>query len=180
MNDLTGTMSGASVALQVSGEHADATNGRIKAIADTTADAGGRVKGFTETQETLNSKLRDARAAFEAAVVEVGSSFIPMMTDVANIAKTVGDTLAQHPAIAHAVVNGLEGIAGAWAAIKLMNVVSTVLNPTTTALGALTTAEEGATVAAGGLRGALSGLAGMAGPIAALGTALWTLKPNPA
>lgn len=156
MNELTGTQEAAQVALQVTGDHAQETNDKINQIATTYTNADGSVKGFNETQETLNAKMRDAHAAFGAAAAEIGSAFVPVMTDVANIAKTVGDTLAQHPAIAHAVVDALEAVGGAWLTIKAINIVSTILSPIVSSLGSMVAEEDAATAAAGRLSGALS------------------------
>lgn len=166
MRDMTGTVAGQSVALQLSGDHMDETNDRIKAIATTYTEADGSVKGFNETQDTLNAKMRDAHAAFGAAEAEIGSAFVPMMVEVAKDAKWVGDELAKHPAIAHGVVDALEILAGAWGAIKVMN-IATMITGISASLGGMTAAEASAAAAAGGLRGALAGLASAAGPLAA-------------
>lgn len=167
MRDMTGTVAGQSVALQVSGDHAQETNDRIKAIATTYTEADGTVKGFNESQNTLNAKMRDAHAAFGAAEAEIGSAFVPVMTEVAKDAKWVGDELAKHPGIAQAVVTGLEAISTAWLAIKAINIASTILGPITSGLGAMTASEDAAAASAGGLRGALAGIAGAAGPVTA-------------
>ncbi|PIB80566.1 phage tail tape measure protein [Mycobacterium celatum] len=158
LNEVTGTMSGAAVALQTTGAHTDEVNGKIKAIAETTQEADGTVKGFHESQETLNAKMRDAKAAFSAAAIEMGNVFVPVATDVANIAKTIGDTMAQHPAIMHAVIDALGALGGAWLAIKAANIVSSILQPIVGALGTMVAEEDAATAAAGRLGGALSNL----------------------
>ncbi len=167
LNDVTGTQSGAAVALQTTGEHAQETNDKIQQIETTYTNADGTVKGFNETQGTLNAKMRDAHAAFGAAAAEIGEAFVPIMTDVANIAKTVGDELAKHPGIAHNVVTALEGVSGAWLAIKSINIVSSILSPIVTGLGSMVAEEDAATEAAGRLSGALSKI----GKGAALGVA---------
>ncbi|GFG74653.1 hypothetical protein [Mycobacterium botniense] len=61
LNEVTGTMSAAAVALQITGEHTDEVNGRIKGIAESTQEADGTVKGFHESQGTLNAKMREGR-----------------------------------------------------------------------------------------------------------------------
>ncbi|MBZ4564621.1 phage tail tape measure protein [Mycobacterium avium subsp. hominissuis] len=158
MRDMTGTVAGQSVALQVSGDHAQETNDRIKAIATTYTEADGTVKGFHESQDTLNAKMRDAHAAFGAAEAEIGSAFVPVMTEVANGAKWVGDELAKHPGIAHGVITALEGLGGAWLTFKAINIADTILAPIARGLGSIITGEEGATAAAGRLSGALSAI----------------------
>lgn len=158
MRDMTGTVAGQSVALQVSGDHAQETNDRIKAIATTYTEADGTVKGFHESQDTLNAKMRDAHAAFGAAEAEIGSAFVPVMTEVAKDAKWVGDELAKHPGIAHGVITALEGLGGAWLTFKAINIADTILAPIARGLGSIITGEEGATAAAGRLSGALSAI----------------------
>lgn len=158
MRDMTGTVASQSVALQVSGDHAQETNDRIKAIATTYTEADGTVKGFHESQDTLNAKMRDAHAAFGAAEAEIGSAFVPVMTEVAKDAKWVGDELAKHPGIAHGVITALEGLGGAWLTFKAINIADTILAPIARGLGSIITGEEGATAAAGRLSGALSAI----------------------
>jgi TP901 family phage tail tape measure protein len=159
LNEVTGTMSGAQVVLSITGDKAGDTNRAIDAINKTTAEADGTVKGFNESQETLNAKMRDAKAAFGAAATEMGYSFVPAATAVANVAKDIGDTLARHPGIMHSVIDVLGTLGGAWLAFKALNIAETVLAPIATGLGAVIAGEEGATAAAGGLSGALRGLA---------------------
>ncbi|KDP08552.1 phage tail tape measure protein [Mycobacterium avium] len=171
MRDMTGTVAGQSVALQVSGDHAQETNDRIKAIATTYTEADGTVKGFHESQDTLNAKMRDAHAAFGAAEAEIGSAFVPVMTEVAKDAKWVGDELAKHPGIAHGVITALEGLGGAWLTFKAIDIVGTILRPIASGLGTIIAQEEGAEVATSRLSTALSGLkaAGILGIGAQLG-----------
>ncbi len=158
--------------LQLVGENTDSTNDKIKQIKDTTADADGTVKGFHESQETLNAKMADAKAAFGAAAIEIGSAFIPAMTEAANVAKTVGDFMAKHPAIMHEVIDTLGLLGGAWLGFKALNIVGSILTPIVGGLGAVTAAETEATTAAGGLGGALKGLAGPVAIGAAVGLPL--------
>lgn len=164
MGLLTGNQETARVALLLSGQATDEVNGKIHTIDQTTREHDGTVKGFNETQSTLNAKMADAKAAFGAAAIEIGTAFIPVMTDVANIAKTVGDAMARHPAILHGVVTAVEALSTAWVGVKAINIVSGILAPATVAAGELAVAEDAAAVSAGGLKTALLGLAG---PVAA-------------
>lgn len=168
---LLGTQEAAQVALQVTGDHAQQTNEKIQAIATTYTNADGTVKGFHESQETLNAKLRDAKAAFGAAAIEIGQSFVPVMTQVANDAKWLGDELAKHPGIAHGVVTALEGLGGAWLGFKAIDIAGKILSPIASGLGTIIAEEEGAQAATARLSGALSGLkaAGVLGIGAQLG-----------
>ena len=158
MVEMTGTTSGAAVAFQTTGEHAKETNEGIQRIRDTTAEADGTVKGFNETQETLNAKMRDAHAAFNAMAIEVGTTFVPIMTDVANIAKNIGEVMSGHPAIMHAAADAVVAFGTAWLGIKAMNILGTVIGPIADGIGMIIGKEEAATAMAGRLSGALGRL----------------------
>ncbi|WP_090601415.1 phage tail tape measure protein [Mycobacterium lentiflavum] len=160
----TGDQETFQIAVQTTGDNAAKTNEKIRLIDQTVREHDGTVKGFNETQETLNAKMADAKAAFGAAAIEIGSAFVPFMTSAANVAKDVGDAMEKHPAIMHAVVDGLGAVGAAWASIKLMNIVGTLAG-ITTGLSSMTAAENAAAVSAGGLKGALAGIAGAAGPV---------------
>lgn len=148
----TGNQETARAAALLTGEATQGLNNNIKTIDGTTREHDGTVKGFNETQSTLNAKMADAKAAFGAAAIEIGTAFIPVMTDVANIAKDVGDAMAKHPAIVHDVVDALELMAGAWLVMKGYNIASTVLGPIAKAFGGINTAaaEANATMKASG------------------------------
>jgi TP901 family phage tail tape measure protein len=158
LNEVTGTMSGAQVVLSITGDKAGDTNRAIDAINKTTAEADGTVKGFNESQDTLNAKMRDAKAAFGAAAIEMGRVFIPAATKVANVAKWIGDEMARHPGIMDGVIDVLGTLGGAWLGIKAIDVVGKILGPATVALGGLMGAEDAAAAGARGLGTALRGL----------------------
>ncbi|ORV92804.1 hypothetical protein AWC11_07320 [Mycobacterium interjectum] len=168
---MTGGQDSLRTVLQLVGENAQATNDKIKAIKGTTAETDGTVKGFNETQETLNAKMADAKAAFGAAAIEMGNAFIPVMTQVANVAKDVGDAMAKHPGIAHAVIDALGLLGAAWLGFKALNIAETVLAPIARGLGGIIAGEEGATRAAAGLSTGLGALGTAAAGIAAAAAA---------
>ncbi len=118
MNDLTGTTSGAQVALQVTGDHAQETNDKIKAIADTTTEADGKVKGSSESLATLNGQMREAKAAFGAAAIEIGTAFVPVMTDAAHILKDVGGFMANHKTLVEDGTIAVGAFGAAWLLTK--------------------------------------------------------------
>jgi TP901 family phage tail tape measure protein len=159
----TGNQETARAATLLTGEATDKTNDSINKINGTTREHDGTVKGFNETQSTLNAKMADAKAAFGAAAIEIGTAFIPVMTSVANVAKDVGDAMAKHPGITHAVVDALGLLSTAWLGVKAIGIAETILAPITRALATMAEGEGVAATAAGGLGTALSAL----GPIAA-------------
>ena len=158
LNEVTGTMSRAAVTLQTTGEHARETNDRIKKISDTTQEADGTVKGFNESQDTLNAKMRDAKAAFGGGGGRDRQRVYPGDDRARQDAKCVGDEMAKHPGIAHGVVTALEVLGGAWLGFKALNIAETILTPIAKGLGGIIAGEEGAAAGAGRLKGALGGL----------------------
>lgn len=177
---MTGGQESLRTVLQLVGDNAEATNDKIKAVKDTTAETDGTVKGFNETQQTLNAKMADAKAAFGAAAIEVGNAFIPVMTDVANVAKTVGDEMAKHPGITHAVIDALGLLGGAWLGFKALNIAETILMPVARGLGNIIAGEEGAAAAAGRLSTSLSLVGTAAAGLAAAQAADSLVDQNPA
>ncbi|MBS4729711.1 phage tail tape measure protein [Mycobacterium sp. SM1] len=159
---MTGGQESLRTVLQLVGPNAKDTNDKIKAVKNTTAEADGTVKGFNETQETLNAKMADAKAAFGAAAIEIGSAFVPMMTNVANLAKNVGDEFAKHPAVMHAVIDALGLMGTAWLTFKAINVIET-LTGINRGLATMVAEEDAAASGAGRLGTALSGLAKFGG-----------------
>lgn len=119
--DATGGAETLNVVSQLVGtpEDIEKTKKAVDDVAKSTKDAAGNVPGFTETQANLNAKMNDARAAFSAAAIELGTVFIPVMSDVANIAKDVGEFLAQNPELAHLAADAMVGLAGAWTLWKI-------------------------------------------------------------
>jgi TP901 family phage tail tape measure protein len=140
-----GTDSGLKVASLLAGtpEQVKAMKDEVEKLQHTTAEADGTVKGFNETQATLNAKLKDAKAGFGAAVVELGNAFIPAMTHAANVMKDVAEILAQHPALMYAIVAALGAVSAAWVGLKTVAVVGGIvegLGTVVTKLGLVKTA----------------------------------------
>jgi TP901 family phage tail tape measure protein len=131
LRDVTGTVAGQSIALQVTGEHADATNAEIAKLQKTTADSEGKVAGFNETQTTLKQKLDEAKAGFGAAATEMGEVFIPVLTNVAGALKNTAEFLAAHKTLVQDAVIAVGAFGIAWAGVK----VALAVGNTFTAIG---------------------------------------------
>jgi hypothetical protein len=135
LKDMTGTVAGQTIALQVTGDNTKATNDLIAKLSGTTREADGTVKGFNETQDTLNAKLRDAKAGFGAAAIQLGNVFIPALTDVTGALSNVATFLAEHKRITEAVTLAVGGMAAAWVAVKLAMAIGNTFSAITTGLG---------------------------------------------
>ncbi|WP_104157380.1 phage tail tape measure protein, partial [Mycobacterium avium] len=139
--EVTGTAEGFNMAATLVGspEALQATIGEWKKLQGVVAGANDPVKGFTDTNKGLNAQLKEAKDKFGAAAIEIGTAFVPAITEAAHGAKWIGDELAKHPGIAEAAAVAVGGVGAAWLAIKGYNVVSTVLSPIASGLGTLTT-----------------------------------------
>lgn len=93
---LMGTAPGANAALSTVGANMKDTNDTIKAMAGSTVDANGKVKGFAEVQQTLGQKVKQLKAGFETLLIELGNKLIPILT------KTI-DFFTKHKAAAEAL-----------------------------------------------------------------------------
>lgn len=82
-------------------------------------EADGTVKGFNETQEGLNAKMRQVKEGFGAVAIEMGAVFVPVLKHVANGMKEVSDFMSEHKGLAESLIYTLMGLAGAWGAVKI-------------------------------------------------------------
>lgn len=77
---LMGTAPGANAALTTVGANFKDTNDTIKAMAKSTADGQGKVKGFAEVQQTLGQKVKQLKASFDSLLIQLGTKLIPIVT----------------------------------------------------------------------------------------------------
>ncbi|MFD9633624.1 phage tail tape measure protein [Streptomyces violascens] len=94
---LMGTASGANAALATTGENFNDTTGTIKAMAGSTVDAHGKVKGFAEVQQTLGQKVKQLKAGLDTLLIQLGTKLIPIVTSVIDFFtkhKTITEGLA--------------------------------------------------------------------------------------
>ena len=117
---LFGTDAGFKLSEQLVGANGslDAYYNEIIRIKMATPDLEGNVKGFAETQTTLNAKMRDARAEFGNVAIQLGNVFLPVLKQVAGALGTVAQILAAHPAILKTVVGALGLFAETWLLVK--------------------------------------------------------------
>jgi TP901 family phage tail tape measure protein len=77
-----GTSAGLTVALQVTGEHAAATNAAIKDIGKAAGDTAGNIKGWDEVQSNFNQRLAQVEAGAKSLAIEAGQRLLPALTGV--------------------------------------------------------------------------------------------------
>ncbi|MEV6833473.1 phage tail tape measure protein [Streptomyces sp. NPDC051133] len=79
---LMGTAPGANAALTTTGENFKDTAATIKAMAKSTTDSSGKVKGFAEVQANLGQKVKQLKAGFDSLMIQLGTKLIPIVTSV--------------------------------------------------------------------------------------------------
>jgi TP901 family phage tail tape measure protein len=122
LNKATGDATGLNVALMLTGENADVTNGAIKTVAGAATEAGNHVKGWAEIQATFNQKLAQAKDGLGAMAIAVGEKLLPVMTAIIGVVGRVTSFIADNKAatvIAASVIGVLlvAGLVGATIAV---------------------------------------------------------------
>lgn len=123
--------------LQLVGENGPKAAAAVKEVSQAQADGAGNTKGFTESQETYNAKMKDFKGALSAARIEIGQDFLPAMTEVVGVLGESAHWLTEHKPLLDAVTVGVGAMCTAWLAIKGYNIASTILSPIGTGLGML-------------------------------------------
>lgn len=129
----TGTVAAQSVALQVTGNNAGATNELIKKLGKTTSDANGDVKGFHEMTGTMNVQLDKAKAAVGAVAIQIGTVFLPVVTRIIKAIADFATGLSHHSGI----------VKGVTVAIGLLTAGFVIYKTATVAAGVATTVYTG-------------------------------------
>lgn len=123
--------------LQLVGENGPKAAAAVKEISQAQADGAGNTKGFTESQETYNAKMKDFKGALSAARIEIGQDFLPAMTEVVGVLGESAHWLTEHKPLLDGVTVGVGAMGTAWLTFKAINIADTILAPIGSALGAL-------------------------------------------
>jgi hypothetical protein len=103
MQKVMGDATGLKVALMTTGENAGYTDDAIKAIAGSTADAAGNVKGWAEVQGTFNQKMAEAKDGTAALATRIGGYLLPVASKIAGVFADGARWLASHEAVARSL-----------------------------------------------------------------------------
>ncbi len=112
----TGTTDGMAVALQVTGEHAGATNEAIRDITAAAPEAGGNIKGWSEVQGNFNQKLSEVVAGIKSWVIELGQKLLPAATSFMNMLIDTAHWLGEHSRVIGEVAKWVGIAVGAFVA----------------------------------------------------------------
>jgi len=109
----TGTTDGMAVALQVTGEHAGATNEAIRDIAAAAPEAGGNIKGWSEVQGNFNQQLSEVVAGIKSWVIELGQKLLPKATEFLGWLKDAAHWMGDHASLMKTIGEVILGAAAA-------------------------------------------------------------------
>lgn len=100
----TGNATTMNVALMLTGENADYTNKAVTAVGKAHAEAGDKVKGWSDYQKTLNAQMKEAKASIDNVGIGIGMGLLPAVTmvakAVANFLKPIADWISSHQKLA--------------------------------------------------------------------------------
>lgn len=80
LSNIFGGTRGIGMALALSGQNAETFTSNIASIAAAVPEADGAVKGWSLTQEDLNTQMDQARAFFSSVGIKIGTVLIPAVT----------------------------------------------------------------------------------------------------
>lgn len=110
LSDVTGGATGMNVALALTGKNTDTYANNIKNISHASAEAGGHVKGWAETQKDFSTQMAQAKAGVEAMGVKIGLALIPVIQDAIKTGVRWSDWLTQHKPVLYAVAGVIGGL----------------------------------------------------------------------
>lgn len=119
MADMTGGQSGLSTALALTGSHMSTFQANTKTIGDSTKEADGSVKGWSETQKDFSTQIDQAGAAVKVMGITIGNALLPMIGDAVNVGKQWTQVLTTHPQIIEAILIVLASFVAIVAAAKV-------------------------------------------------------------
>jgi len=114
----TGTTDGMAVALQVTGEHAGATNDAIRDIAAAAPEAGGNIKGWSEVQGNFNQQLSEVVAGLKSWVIELGQKLLPKATEFLGWLKDAAHWIGDHKTLVKDTALAVGTLAAAYVTYK--------------------------------------------------------------
>lgn len=104
--------------LQLVGENGPKATDALHQISAATSDANGNTKGFTESQETYNAKMKDFKGALSAARIELGNDFLPAMTKVVGVLGDSARWLTDHKTVMDGLVVTTASLATGYLGLK--------------------------------------------------------------
>jgi len=152
----TGDQNTMQAALMLTGSHLADFKSKTDEISGAAGTANGKIQGWNQTQETLNFKMKQAKEAFAAAGIVLGTTLLPIVTKIVQailpwVEKLA--TLIQHHqtlvkllvGAAAAVVTMVAGFKALMVVAETVKALSAAFGVLSAAMGLFTTAEEAGT-----------------------------------
>jgi TP901 family phage tail tape measure protein len=110
MSDMTGGANGLGTALALGGANAGTFNENVKAVGKASAEAGGHVHGWAETQKDFKVQIAQAVAGLQVMAVTVGDKLIPMVLGAVKGVKGFVGVLTENPPLLYAFAAIVGGV----------------------------------------------------------------------
>lgn len=110
LSNMTGGATGLNTALALSGANAKTFAGNVDTIGKASTEAGGHVKGWTETQKDLGTQIAQAKAGIEAMGTKLGIMLIPWVEKAITVGTRWANYLTQHKALLYTVAGVVGGV----------------------------------------------------------------------
>src|SRR5579871_2238078 len=85
LKNILGGIMGFKLAAMLTGDSLKTTEQNIQKVSQAMNTNKGAVLGFAEVQQTLNFRLDQAKAAFQAALIILGTALLPIVTRLVNV-----------------------------------------------------------------------------------------------
>ncbi|WP_157184371.1 phage tail tape measure protein [Nocardia niigatensis] len=119
LSKVTGTVAGATVAMDITADNADDTKKTKAGIEGAKPEASGDIAGWSDVQGNFNQKLAQTKASVGSMAIAVGTDLLPVATKFLGVLQDTARWLDKHKVAADGVVATIGTLAGAWATIKV-------------------------------------------------------------
>lgn len=126
MQKAVGTSDGLNVALMLTGQNSQNTTNAIKAVSDSTAEAGGNVKGWGDIQRNFNQQMSVLRENLTTTGIAIGTALLPPLTSFARAIGSILTPAATFISRNKTLVAGFLLVTGALATLVAMTWVTSV------------------------------------------------------
>lgn len=109
MSDMTGGATGLATTLALTGGNMKTFKGNVDTIGHASAEAGGHVKGWEETQKDFAVQMAQAKAGVEAMGVKIGLALIPVVQKAITVGTKWSDYLIAHKPLLYAIAGVVGG-----------------------------------------------------------------------
>ncbi len=110
MSDMTGGATGLATTLALTGGNMKTFKSNTDTIGKASAEAGGHVKGWADTQKDFSTQMAQAKAGVEAMGVKIGLALIPVVQSAIRVGTQWTDYLIQHKPLLYTIAGLVGGV----------------------------------------------------------------------